>query len=202
MVGDSVATLAARRAGVRGHHLLQIPARLIRTSRQWTLRMPARWPWQSDFSTVLDAIRALPARTSSPASATTNTSRPHRRPAREPLPENTRRGAPARRRHNDHRETSHQPPVTPPRPGQSRETHSPTHPLSNSVSSGLGRDDVDVDPILTPKRQKLLTQVEIRACGEWRRRNSLPEEWPTGPARCWCPVHEERSSTWAFVLGH
>ena len=40
-----------------------IPARLTRTSRQWTLRMPARWPWQHDFNTILDAIRALPALT-------------------------------------------------------------------------------------------------------------------------------------------
>ncbi len=47
----------------RRHQLLQIPARLTRTSRQWTLRMPARWPWQHDFTTILDAIRALPART-------------------------------------------------------------------------------------------------------------------------------------------
>jgi Transposase DDE domain group 1 len=50
-------------ARARRRHLLQIPARLTRTSRQWTLRMPARWPWQHDFVTVLDAIRALPART-------------------------------------------------------------------------------------------------------------------------------------------
>jgi hypothetical protein len=47
----------------RRHQLLQVPARLIRTSRQWTLRMPARWPWQHDFTTILDAIRALPALT-------------------------------------------------------------------------------------------------------------------------------------------
>jgi Transposase DDE domain group 1 len=47
----------------RRRHLLQIPARLTRTSRQWTLRMPARWPWQNDFTTILDAIRALPALT-------------------------------------------------------------------------------------------------------------------------------------------
>jgi len=46
----------------RRRQLLQIPARLTRTSRQWTLRMPARWPWQNDFNTVLDAIRALPIR--------------------------------------------------------------------------------------------------------------------------------------------
>jgi Transposase DDE domain group 1 len=54
----SVQTARARR-----RHLIQIPARLTRTSRQWTLRMPARWPWQTDFATVLDAIRALPVRT-------------------------------------------------------------------------------------------------------------------------------------------
>jgi len=50
-------------AHARRRHLLRIPARLIRTSRTWTLRMPARWPWQTDFTTILDAIRALPART-------------------------------------------------------------------------------------------------------------------------------------------
>ena len=47
----------------RRRQLLPIPARLTRTSRQWTLRMPARWPWQHDFTTILDAIRALPALT-------------------------------------------------------------------------------------------------------------------------------------------
>ncbi len=50
-------------ARARRRHLLQIPGRLTRTSRQWTLRLPAHWPWQTDFTTVLDAIRALPART-------------------------------------------------------------------------------------------------------------------------------------------
>jgi Transposase DDE domain group 1 len=53
----SVQTARSRR-----RHLLQIPARLTRTSRTWTLRMPARWPWQHDFTTILDAIRTLPAR--------------------------------------------------------------------------------------------------------------------------------------------
>jgi hypothetical protein len=47
----------------RRRQLLAIPARLTRTSRQWTLRMPARWPWQTDFTIVLHAIRALPALT-------------------------------------------------------------------------------------------------------------------------------------------
>ena len=50
-------------ARARRRHLLQVPGRLTRTSRQWTLRTPARWPWQTDFTTILDAIRALPART-------------------------------------------------------------------------------------------------------------------------------------------
>ena len=48
-------------ASSRRRQLLRIPGRLTRTSRQWTLRMPARWPWQHQFTTILDAIRALPA---------------------------------------------------------------------------------------------------------------------------------------------
>ena len=47
----------------RRRHLLQIPARLTRTARQWTLRMPSHWPWQTEFTTVLETIRALPALT-------------------------------------------------------------------------------------------------------------------------------------------
>jgi hypothetical protein len=50
-------------ARCRRRQLLQIPARLTRTSRRWTLRMPARWPWQTDFTTILNRIRALPALT-------------------------------------------------------------------------------------------------------------------------------------------
>ena len=45
----------------RRRQLLQIPARLTRTSRTWALRMPARWPWQHQFTTILDAIPSLPA---------------------------------------------------------------------------------------------------------------------------------------------
>ncbi len=43
--------------------LLQIPGRLTRTGRQWTLHLPARWPWQGDFTRALTRIRALPAAT-------------------------------------------------------------------------------------------------------------------------------------------
>ena len=40
--------------------LLQIPGRLTHTARQWTLHLPARWPWQHDFVRALARIRALP----------------------------------------------------------------------------------------------------------------------------------------------
>ena len=53
-------TAPVQTAHARRRHLLQIPGRLTRTSRRWTLRLPARWPWKTDFTTVLDAIRALP----------------------------------------------------------------------------------------------------------------------------------------------
>jgi hypothetical protein len=54
---------AVQTAATRRRHLLKIPGRLTRTARRWTLRLPARWPWKTDFLTVLNAIRALPART-------------------------------------------------------------------------------------------------------------------------------------------
>jgi hypothetical protein len=41
--------------------LLQIPGRLTRTSRRWTLHLPARWPWRTDFTDALARIRTLPA---------------------------------------------------------------------------------------------------------------------------------------------
>jgi hypothetical protein len=50
-------------ADTRRRRLLQIPGRLVRTSRQWTLRLPARWPWQTEFNTTLAKLRALPALT-------------------------------------------------------------------------------------------------------------------------------------------
>jgi hypothetical protein len=43
--------------------LLTLPARITRTARKTTLRMPARWPWQTQFLTALKRLRALPART-------------------------------------------------------------------------------------------------------------------------------------------
>ncbi|MBV8711164.1 MAG: IS1380 family transposase [Solirubrobacterales bacterium] len=50
-----------RAARTLRRRLLQIPGRLTRTARQWTLHLPARWPWQHDFIRALARIRALPA---------------------------------------------------------------------------------------------------------------------------------------------
>jgi hypothetical protein len=52
---------AKRAARTLRRRLLQIPGRLTRTARQWTLHLPARWPWQGDFTRALARIRALPA---------------------------------------------------------------------------------------------------------------------------------------------
>jgi len=41
--------------------LLTLPGRLTRSARQWTLHLPARWPWQHDFIRALARIRALTA---------------------------------------------------------------------------------------------------------------------------------------------
>jgi hypothetical protein len=59
LIGDPNA--AVQTARTRRRQLLAIPGRLVHTGRRWTLRLPARWPWQTNFHTVLDAIRALPA---------------------------------------------------------------------------------------------------------------------------------------------
>jgi Transposase DDE domain group 1 len=39
--------------------LLTLPGRLTRSARRWTLHLPARWPWQHDFTRALVRIRAL-----------------------------------------------------------------------------------------------------------------------------------------------
>jgi hypothetical protein len=40
--------------------LLSVPGRITRTARTATLRMPARWPWETDFLTALERLRAVP----------------------------------------------------------------------------------------------------------------------------------------------
>jgi hypothetical protein len=41
--------------------LLTVPGRITRTARTVTLRMPARWPWETEFLTALERLRAVPA---------------------------------------------------------------------------------------------------------------------------------------------
>jgi hypothetical protein len=42
--------------------IFTMPARLVRTARRLHLRLPANWPWATEFSTALAAITALPQR--------------------------------------------------------------------------------------------------------------------------------------------
>ena len=49
-----------RAARTLRRRLLRIPGRLTNSARQWTLHLPARWPWQGDFTRALQRIRALP----------------------------------------------------------------------------------------------------------------------------------------------
>ena len=50
-----------RAARTLRRRLLQIPGRLTRHARDWTLHLPARWPWHGDYINALNRIRALPA---------------------------------------------------------------------------------------------------------------------------------------------
>ena len=40
--------------------VFELPGRLVNRSRQWVLRLPARWPWATTFTTALNRIRSLP----------------------------------------------------------------------------------------------------------------------------------------------
>jgi Transposase DDE domain group 1 len=53
----------ARRAHTNRRQMLAMPGRLTSHSRQWTLHLPARWPWRTDWLAALRRIRALPALT-------------------------------------------------------------------------------------------------------------------------------------------
>jgi hypothetical protein len=59
LIGLPGETVRAARTSRR--RLLQMPGRLTRSARQWTLHLPARWPWQGDFTRALARLRALPA---------------------------------------------------------------------------------------------------------------------------------------------
>jgi hypothetical protein len=43
--------------------LLELPGRIVNHSRQRVLRLPARWPWATTFTTALDRIGSLPLQT-------------------------------------------------------------------------------------------------------------------------------------------
>jgi hypothetical protein len=122
-------------ARARRRHLLQIPARLTRTSRQWTLRMPARWPWQHDFATVLAAIRAH----LTGSQQFTDTDRPLAGNGTIIPTPNQRRGAPAGTQPpKNHRQTApHRTArtITTPIPSN------PPHPASRSVAVGTAVAD-------------------------------------------------------------
>ncbi len=59
VIGLPASTVRAARTVRR--RVLALPGRLTRSARQWTLHLPARWPWQHDFIRMLARIRALPA---------------------------------------------------------------------------------------------------------------------------------------------
>ncbi|MHB2024580.1 MAG: transposase, partial [Mycobacteriales bacterium] len=52
---DFVATNTLRR------RYLAVPGRLASSARTLTVHLPARWPWAEQFTTMLDAIRAVQA---------------------------------------------------------------------------------------------------------------------------------------------
>jgi len=52
-----------RTARTLRRRLLELPGRLTRSARRWTLHLPARWPWRDAFTEALSRIRALPAAT-------------------------------------------------------------------------------------------------------------------------------------------
>jgi Transposase DDE domain group 1 len=58
VLGLPDATVRAARTLRR--RLLALPGRLTRHAGRWTLHLPARWPWQGDFTAALTRIRALP----------------------------------------------------------------------------------------------------------------------------------------------
>jgi hypothetical protein len=59
LIGLGQRTVRAARSLRR--QLLALPGRLTRHAGRWTLHLPARWPWQTDFIEALARIRALPA---------------------------------------------------------------------------------------------------------------------------------------------
>jgi hypothetical protein len=61
LIGSPDSTIPTARTLRR--RLLTVPGRVTQTARRVTLRLPARWPWESQFVTALARLRAIPART-------------------------------------------------------------------------------------------------------------------------------------------
>ena len=75
-----------RAARTLRRRLLQVPGRLTRHARGWTLHLPARWPWHGDYIRALNrSARSPPPPDRGPAPPTTAERSPARR-ARERLP--------------------------------------------------------------------------------------------------------------------
>ena len=106
------------------------------TARQWTLHLPARWPWQDDFTNALTRIRALPAALTQPPlcrPAARPRPRRHRRPPHH-CPA-TRRPRPRKRSSDHHTPTiNRRPPLSDPTPARPATT--PPTPTP-SVDPGL-----------------------------------------------------------------
>jgi len=92
--------------------------------------MPARWPWQTDFTEALTRIRALHAT----GLISQQPGPPSRHPARLPLPANTPKTSPRRRPRllNDAR-----PPTPPVEPADPTPNRSHPDPATPAVDSGL-----------------------------------------------------------------
>jgi Transposase DDE domain group 1 len=76
-----------RAARTLRRRLLQVPGRLTRHARGWTLHLPARWPWHGDYINALNAIRAARRRLSAPGTDQHRADHPPAR-ARSPPPAN------------------------------------------------------------------------------------------------------------------
>ena len=57
LIGSPGSTVTTARTLRR--RLITIPGRLARTARRVTLRLPARWPWHTQFLAALDRLRAV-----------------------------------------------------------------------------------------------------------------------------------------------
>ena len=82
--------------------LLALPGRLTTHAGRWTLHLPARWPWQTDFTEALTRIRALPRRLNRDRGSPHQQADRDAHRARSPLPAKAAQAAP-----RNHTATTH-----------------------------------------------------------------------------------------------